>query len=108
MKLGVICDGISRDLAHTVDVMDEFGLEYAELQYVGDTEVGDHSRKEIAEIKALLEDRFPFHAPIKLYPVGSEDYDLARSVIDVIYGRGIGRKWDGLRGVWRAFRASRG
>jgi sugar phosphate isomerase/epimerase len=57
MKLGVICDGISRDLAHTVDVMDEFGLEYAELQYVGDTEVGDHSRKEIAEIKALLEDR---------------------------------------------------
>ena len=40
MKLGVICDGISRDLAHTVDVMDEFDLEYAELQFVGDTEVG--------------------------------------------------------------------
>ena len=36
MKLGVICDGISRDLAHSVDVMDEFGLEYAELQFVGD------------------------------------------------------------------------
>ena len=36
MKLGVICDGISRDLAHTVDVMDEFGLDYAELQFVGD------------------------------------------------------------------------
>ena len=35
MKLGVICDGISRDLAHTVDVMDEFGLDYAELQFVG-------------------------------------------------------------------------
>ena len=42
MKLGVICDGISRDLAHTVDVMDEFGLEYAELQFVGEKEVGDH------------------------------------------------------------------
>jgi len=37
MKLGVICDGISRDLAHSVDVMDEFGLTYAELQFVGDT-----------------------------------------------------------------------
>jgi hypothetical protein len=37
MKLGVICDGISRDLRHAVDVMDEFDLDYAELQYVGDT-----------------------------------------------------------------------
>ena len=57
MKLGVICDGVSRDLAHTVDVMDEFGLDYAELQFVGDKEVGDHTKQEIAEIKALLEDR---------------------------------------------------
>ena len=57
MKLGVICDGISRDLRHAVDVMDEFGLDYAELQFVGDTEVGDHSVAEIAEIDALLRDR---------------------------------------------------
>lgn len=57
MKLGVICDGISRDLAHAVDVMDEFGLTYAELQFVGDKEVGDHSAAEIAEIDTLLRDR---------------------------------------------------
>ena len=57
MKLGVICDGISRDLSHAVDVMDEFGLEYAELQFVGDTEVGDHSKQEIADIDKLLRDR---------------------------------------------------
>ncbi len=57
MKLGVICDGISRDLAHAVDVMDEFGLEFAELQFVGDTEVGDHSSTEIAAIDRLLRDR---------------------------------------------------
>ena len=57
MRLGVICDGISRDLAHAVDVMEEFGLEYAELQFVGDTEVGDHTRQEISEIKSLLADR---------------------------------------------------
>jgi sugar phosphate isomerase/epimerase len=57
MKLGVICDGISRDLAHAVDVMDEFGLEYAELQFVGDTEVGDHSAGEIVDIDRLLRDR---------------------------------------------------
>lgn len=56
MKLGVICDGISRDLKHALTVMDEFGLEYAELQFVGEKEVGDHSKAEIAEIKALLGD----------------------------------------------------
>ena len=43
MKLGVICDGISRDLTHAIDLMDEFDLTYAELQFVGDKEVGDHS-----------------------------------------------------------------
>lgn len=57
MKLGVICDGISRDLKHAVDVMDEFGLEYAELQFVGDKEVGDHSAGEIRDINNLLRDR---------------------------------------------------
>ena len=57
MKLGVICDGISRDLKHAVDVMDEFGLEYAELQFIGEKEVGDHSASEIAEIDQLLRDR---------------------------------------------------
>jgi sugar phosphate isomerase/epimerase len=57
MKLGVICDGISRDLRHAVNVMDEYGLQFAELQFVGDTEVGDHSAAEIREIDALLRDR---------------------------------------------------
>ncbi len=57
MKLGVICDGISRDLRHAVDVMDESDLEYAELQFVGDTEVGDHSAAEIRDIDTLLRDR---------------------------------------------------
>ena len=55
MKLGVICDGISRDLAHALSVMQEYGLEYAELQFVGDTEVGDHTKQEIDAIKNLLD-----------------------------------------------------
>ena len=54
MKLGVITDGISRDLKHALKVMGEFNLEYAELQYIGDKEVGNHSNKEIKEIKDLL------------------------------------------------------
>jgi len=40
-KLGVITDGISRDFEHALSVMDEFGLEYAELQFLWDKEVGD-------------------------------------------------------------------
>lgn len=57
MKLGVITDGISRDLAHAVDVMDEFDLTYAELQFVGDTEVGDHTPAQVKDIDTLLRDR---------------------------------------------------
>lgn len=57
MKLGVITDGISRDLAHAVDVMDEFDLTYAELQFVGDTEVGDHTPAQVKDINSLLRDR---------------------------------------------------
>ena len=57
MKLGVICDGISRDLTRAIDVMDEFDLTYAELQFVGDKEVGDHSAADIAEMDQLLRGR---------------------------------------------------
>jgi len=54
MKLGVICDGISRDLEHALTVMDEFDLSWAELQFVGDTEVGDHTAKEIEQIRQQI------------------------------------------------------
>ena len=39
-KLGVITDGISREFEHALSVMNETGLEYAELQYLWDKEVG--------------------------------------------------------------------
>ena len=55
MKLGVICDGISRDLEHSLKVMDEFGLEYAELQFIWEHEIGDHDASQMAKIKALLD-----------------------------------------------------
>ncbi|MEM8788193.1 MAG: sugar phosphate isomerase/epimerase family protein [Pseudomonadota bacterium] len=57
MKLGVICDGISRDLDHALDVMLAAGLTHAELQYVGDREVGDHDAQQVAGIKAALNAR---------------------------------------------------
>ncbi len=40
-KLGVITDGISRELEHALTVMNEFDLTQAELQFIWDKEVGD-------------------------------------------------------------------
>lgn len=56
MRLGVITDGISRDLAHALDVAREYDLGYAELQFVWDKEIGDHDRSELVRIKGLLND----------------------------------------------------
>lgn len=55
MKLGVITDGISRDLAEAIGVMNEHDLHYAELQYIDDKEVGDLSLGEMKRARMLLE-----------------------------------------------------
>jgi sugar phosphate isomerase/epimerase len=55
MKLGVITDGISRDLAHALTVMDEFDVAYAELQYIYDKEVGDLTPQERRHAKELID-----------------------------------------------------
>jgi sugar phosphate isomerase/epimerase len=54
MKLGVITDGISTDLEHALTVMQGTGLEYAELQFVWDKEIGDQTEEEIQIIKHLI------------------------------------------------------
>jgi sugar phosphate isomerase/epimerase len=54
MKLGVITDGISTDLEYALKVMNETGLEYAELQFVWDKEIGDQTAEEIQMIKGLI------------------------------------------------------
>lgn len=53
-KLGVITDGISRDFKHALDVMSEFGLRYAELQFLWDKEVGDLSTVEVSKVQDLV------------------------------------------------------
>jgi len=54
-KLGVITDGISRDLEHALQVATEADLEYAELQFVWDKEVGDLDDDQMAKALALVE-----------------------------------------------------
>jgi sugar phosphate isomerase/epimerase len=55
MKQGVITDGISRDLAHALAVMDEFGLGQVELQYVWDKQVGELDAAERARVRELVQ-----------------------------------------------------
>jgi len=54
MKLGVITDGISRDFEHALTVMNEFGLDHAELQFLWDKEVGDLDQGERARALDLI------------------------------------------------------
>jgi sugar phosphate isomerase/epimerase len=61
-KLGVITDGISRDLEHALQVMTEAGLEYAELQFVWDKEVGDLDDEQMARVLELV-DRYGVKVP---------------------------------------------
>lgn len=53
-KLGVITDGISREFEHALSVMNETGLEYAELQYLWEKEVGDLNDAELAKAQSLI------------------------------------------------------
>ena len=54
MKLGVITNGISRDLEYALQAMNKAGLKYAELQFLWDKEVGDQTPEEIQKIKNLV------------------------------------------------------
>ena len=54
LNIGVITGGISQDLEHALAVMTETRVRYAELQFVWDKEVGDHSPEDIQRIKELL------------------------------------------------------
>ncbi len=56
-KLGTITDGISRDFEYALDTMVETGLEYVELQYLWEKQVGDLTDADIERVKELIEDR---------------------------------------------------
>ena len=56
-KLGTITDGISRDFEYALDTMVETGLEYVELQYLWEKQVGDLTDTDIERVKELIEDR---------------------------------------------------
>lgn len=53
-RIGVITDGISRELEYALCVMREHGLRHAELQYVWDKEVGDLDDSELGRVADLV------------------------------------------------------
>ncbi len=53
-KLGVITDGISRELEQALTVMNEFALTQAELQYLWDVEVGDLTDAQMDRVQRLV------------------------------------------------------
>lgn len=56
-KLGTITDGISRDFEYALDTMVETGLEYVELQYLWEKQVGELTDADIERIKGLIDNR---------------------------------------------------
>ena len=57
IKLGTITDGISRNFEYALDTMVETGLEYVELQYLWEKQVGDLTDTDIERVKGLIEAR---------------------------------------------------
>jgi hypothetical protein len=50
----------------------------------------------MTNIKSVLEDRFPIHRPVKLYPVQPCDYRRTRATLEILYRRSLLAR---LRGV---------
>ena len=53
-KLGTITDGISRDFEYALDTMVETDLEYVELQYLWEKQVGDLTDTDIERVQKLI------------------------------------------------------
>ena len=56
-KLGIITDGISRNFEYALDTMVETGLEYVELQYLWEKQVGDLTSADVERVKGLIDAR---------------------------------------------------
>ncbi len=85
-------------------IVNDFGLAYManDLPFggVGGSGFGRLNGREglraMCNIKSVMTDRFPFHRPIKLYPVKAGDYARARATIDLLYRRSISKRAQAL------------
>ena len=112
-KLGVITDGISRDLEHALQVMTEADLEYAELQFVWDKEVGDLDDDEMARLTTLVGNTELGDADHQKHMAALERcIDMAKAVDTklvrimsfrkemIIFGYNGAEVWNASKGAW--------
>lgn len=57
---------------------------------------GKAGLRSMTNVKAVLDDRFPFNPPNKVLPAGEKDYSTFSGVIDLVYGRSLGDRVQGL------------
>lgn len=63
---------------------------------------GREGLRAMCNVKAVLDDRFPFTFPSKVYPVGGKDFGITQGTLKVLYGRGLRRRLGGLGRIVRA------
>ncbi len=93
--------------------INDYGLTYMaqELPFGGERGSGfgrlngREGLRACCNVRSVLEDRLPIHAPAKLFPVGEHDYAMARGVIRTIYSKGLRAKVRGLRELAGSARA---
>lgn len=57
---------------------------------------GRDGLRAMCNVKAVLDDRFPFTFPTKVYPVSAKDFGITRGTLKLLYGRGVRRRLRGL------------
>jgi len=60
---------------------------------------GREGLRSLCNIKAVLDDRFPLHLPSQVYPVSDSTYSTVRSVVKLVYGKGLAQRAEGLKGL---------
>ena len=55
---------------------------------------GREGLRSMCNVKAVLEDRFPFHRPNRVFPVAPSDYDTLKGVVSALYGSDLRRRID--------------
>ena len=84
LKLAVITDGISQDPEVALRFLADEGIEYADFQFVWDTEIGDHTDEQVKRLRQLSKE-FGVKAgcitkhnfagiPAKMETLDSDDY----------------------------------
>jgi acyl-CoA reductase-like NAD-dependent aldehyde dehydrogenase len=65
---------------------------------------GREGLRACTNVKAVIEDRLPFHRAIELFPGRHYDYDVTREGVRLLYAQGLGNKFEALVGLGKALR----